>query len=201
VTGTQYAGWISGNPPRDEDGGRRAPRVVSRGVLTILTVLVGLFGGLGWIYALRAERWLGAGPRIPDSLPLLQLARFDGQPLERVMIAWLGSGLICGLVLVRVSRPARGTTAAVLATGLLALDAQASYALTRNLRFAAVLWSHPPGLGPWLEAGLFTVAVVLPGSGRRPREDHRPFTLSPLSSPSREARRSRPVQRQGTGRS
>ena len=58
----------------------------------MLGVLVGLLAGYGWLYVLRGLGWLGAGPAVGDALPLLQLAGFDGQPLLRVVVAWLLAG-------------------------------------------------------------------------------------------------------------
>jgi hypothetical protein len=126
-------------------------------------VIVGLLAGLGWLYALRGLNWFSAGPSIGDSLPLLQLAGFDGQPLLRVVVAWLLVGVLAGVALSWVPRPRRTLFAGLFALALLLLASQASYALARNLRFTSILFARAPGAGPWLEALLFTVGCALPG--------------------------------------
>jgi hypothetical protein len=170
MPGSEYAEVLTSTvPPRARRGG---PGALARGFLGAFTLLVGLVGGLGWCYALRQVGWFGAGPKVNDSLPLLQLAQFDAQPLLRVVVAWLAAGLVAGLVLGRVRRLPRALMAAALGAVLLFLDAQASYALARNLRFGDVVWSHDPALGPWLAAGLFALGCALPRS--RPGIDRRP---------------------------
>jgi hypothetical protein len=164
MSGTEFAGWMSSNAGRSRGAG--VPGRVWRGGLTVTMVVVGLLGGLGWCYALRTEGWFAVGPRISDSLPLLQLAQFDAQPLLRVVVSWLASGAIAGLLMARVPRPTRLLLAGALGAVLLAVDAQASYALTRNLRFGSIFWTHAPGLGPWLATALFALACALPGSRR-----------------------------------
>ena len=142
----------------------------------MVSVLVGLLTGFGWIYVLRGLGWLGAGPQIADSLPLLQLAGFDGQPLLRVVVAWMLAGALAGLPLVRVRPARRAAVAGVLGLVALLLASQAASALTHNLRFSDVLWHRTPGLGPWLEALCFAVGCSLPqrfvgrlqGPGSRP---------------------------------
>jgi len=125
-------------------------------------VVVGAFAGLGWLYTLRGLHWFAAGPSVRDSLPLLQLASFDAQPLLRIVLAWLLAGVLVGLAL--SSRPRRRRAAIVLLGGLvlLALDSQASYALTRNLNFGRILFSRAPGLGPLVEAVAFGAGAALP---------------------------------------
>lgn len=135
-----------------------------------MIVALGLLTGFGWEYVLRGLGWLGAGPRIGDALPLLQLAGFDGQPLLRVLIAWLLAGGLAGLLLVSVRPSRRAVIAGLLGLALLLLAAQAANALTRNLRFSSVLLHRPPGAGPWLEAVCFALGSFLPGGliGRLP---------------------------------
>ena len=77
------------------------------GVGGVLGVLVGLLAGFGWLYVLRGLDWLGVGPRIADALPLLQLAGFDGQPLLRVVVAWVLAGALAGVLSARCA-PAAG---------------------------------------------------------------------------------------------
>ncbi len=145
--------------------GGRAPRMagaVRSGLAGLLVVTVGLLAGYGWLYVLRAAGWFAAGPKVGDSLPLLQLAGFDAQPLSRVVVAWLLAGALAGLALIRAGPGRRAVLAGVLALLLLLLAAQAAYALARNLRLTDVLLSRDPGLGPWLEAVLFGAGCALP---------------------------------------
>jgi hypothetical protein len=134
--------------------------------LTTLTVLVGLLGGLGWLWELKKQNLFKSGPGVADALPLLQLATFDRQPLLRVIIAWAMIGFVTGLLLRRHDRLARAAIAGALAAVLLWLDSQASTALTRNLPFTHVLDHRSVGFGPWLEALVFAVSCALvPGRG------------------------------------
>ena len=127
-----------------------------------LILVAGLLAGTGWLYVLRGLHWLIIGPRIGDSLPLLQLAAADGQPLVRVVLAWALAGVLAGVALVELAPGRRA--AAGLAVGLVVLlvASQASYALTRNLGFSTVLFSRGPGLGPVLEALVFAIGCALP---------------------------------------
>jgi hypothetical protein len=125
-------------------------------------ILVALLAGEGWVYALRSFWWFSFGPMVGDSLPLLQLAGFDRQPLARVVVAWLLAGVMLGLPLFRVPGKRRALFVAPVALALLLVASQASFALTRNLRFSDVLWTRSPGLGPWLEGLLLVVGCCLP---------------------------------------
>jgi hypothetical protein len=125
-------------------------------------VLLGLLAGFGWVYVLRGLGWLGAGPRVGDTLPLLQLAGFDGQPLLRVVVGWLLAGGLAGLLLIRIRPGRRAVIAGLLGLLALLLASQAATALARNLRFGDVLVHRAPGLGPWLEALGFAVGCWLP---------------------------------------
>ncbi|HZE04682.1 MAG TPA: hypothetical protein VE127_05625 [Solirubrobacteraceae bacterium] len=129
-----------------------------------LVVLVGLFVGTGWVYVLRGLQWLDVGPRVADALPLLALASFDGQPLVRVIVAWLLAGVLVGVALVRVRPGRRALLTGVLGLLILLVAAQAADALTRNLNFEQTLFSHWPGLGPILEALAFAAGSALPGA-------------------------------------
>ena len=116
---------------------------------------------------LRGLRWLDVGPRIGDSLPLLQLASFDGQPLLRVVVAWVLAGALTGVALTGMAPRRRLAPAFVVALVVLLLAAQESYALTRNVNFSTAVFSHTPGLGPALEAAAFALGCWLPRSTDR----------------------------------
>jgi hypothetical protein len=141
---------------------RQALRIGGRAVATAMIVLAGLLVGTGWLYVLRALHWFGIGPRIGDSLPLLQLAAFDGQPLLRVLVAWLLAGALTGVALSATPPWRRAAPALVLALIALLFAAQASYALARNLSLSATVFTHGPGAGPVLEAIAFAVGCWLP---------------------------------------
>jgi hypothetical protein len=137
------------------------------GAALILILLAALLSGVGWLYVLRGLGWLGGGPSIGDSLPLLQLAGRDAQPLERVAVAWLAAGLAAGLALRGAPRPRRALAAGGVGLFVLLLVSQASFSATRNVSFGHALFSRSPGLGPWLQSALFTVGCLLPGRSVR----------------------------------
>jgi hypothetical protein len=135
---------------------------VAAGVATVLLLLLCLLAGTGLLYGLRGLGWFSVGAPIGDSLPLLQLAGFDGQPLARVAAAWLPAGMIFGLALIRVKPLRRTAMAGVFGLLVLIFASDAAYALTRNLRLSQVLSDRAPGFGPWLEALLFAAGSALP---------------------------------------
>jgi hypothetical protein len=126
-----------------------------------LIVTAGLLAGTGWLYVLRGLHWLRDGPRVPDALPLLQLAASDGQPLLRVVVAWALAGALTGVALVEVPPHRRLALALAVALVLLLAASQASYALARNVAFSSTVFSRTPGLGPVLEACAFALGCSL----------------------------------------
>jgi hypothetical protein len=150
----------------------RRPLTAAGGALAgFVIVFAGLLAGTGWLYVFRGLHWLDLGPRVADALPLLQLASSDGQPLLRVMVAWLLAGAVAGVALAGVAPSRRAALALVLGLIILLIASQASYALARNLRFSDVLFSRKPGFGPVLEAVVFAVGCALPRPVRRRRAD------------------------------
>jgi hypothetical protein len=149
----------------------------------ILIVFAGLLAGTGWLYLLRGLHWLDVGPRIADSLPLLQLAATDAQPLLRVMVAWVLAGVLTGVALVQMPPRRRAGFALGLGLVVLLLQCQAAYALARNLPLSGVLFSRSPGLGPALEGLAFGLGCWLPraGSGRQGRHARRRSFISIVS--------------------
>ncbi len=129
------------------------------------SVVAGLLAGMGWLYLFRDLGWFAAGPRIGQSLPLLQLAGFDVQPLLRVVLAWLLAGALIGLVMLGVPPLRRALVVGAVALVLLLVGSQAAYSLTRNAPLSSVLLSHAPGPGPVLEAAALTLGCYVP----RPR--------------------------------
>ncbi len=140
----------------------RALGAATRAAGAALIVIGSLLAGYGWLYVLRGADWLGAGPQVGDSLPLLQLAGSDRQPVVRVVLAWLLAGAIAGTGLVKVSPPRRALLAGTLAVVLLLVASQLADALTRNLNLGDVILHRRPGLGPVLEGVAFAVGCWLP---------------------------------------
>jgi hypothetical protein len=149
----------------------------------VVVVTAGLLAGTGWLYVLRGLHWFRVGPRVSDSLPLLQLAAADGQPLLRVLVAWLLAGLLAGVALVQTPPRRRAASALVIGLIVLLIDSQASYALARNVNFGDIALSHAPGTGPVLEAMAFALGCWLPRpSHRRERMGGRRRSLVSLLS-------------------
>jgi hypothetical protein len=130
----------------------------------VLSVLVGMLVGMGWLYFFRDLGWFAAGPRVGESLPLLQLAGFDVQPLVRVVIAWLLAGALVGLVMIRVPPARRLLMVGPVALVVLLVGSQAAYSLTRNVPLSGILFSRDPGPGPLLEAAALALGCYLPRS-------------------------------------
>jgi hypothetical protein len=141
---------------------RRIAVSAGRGLAYGAIVLVGLLAGFGWLYALRGLGWFGLGPRVADSLPLLQLASFDGQPALRVLVAWVLAGALAGVALAGMRPAGRVALTGILGLAVLLVASQAACALARNLPFRHVLFSRTPGFGPVLEAIAFAVGSALP---------------------------------------
>jgi len=148
-----------------------------------VVLIAGLLAGTGWLYVLRGLHWLRLGPRIADSLPLLQLAASDGQPLLRVLVAWILAGAFTGVALMEVAPLRRLAVALGVALVVLLLASQASYALARNVAFSATVFSRAPGLGPVIEACAFALGCALPrAADRGQREGRRRRSLVSLIS-------------------
>jgi enterochelin esterase-like enzyme len=144
----------------------RAVASLVTGVAVGLLVIVGAVTATGLLYDLRGAGWLTAGPRVPDALPLLQLAGFAGQPAARLVAAYLLTGAALSPAL-RGIRPApRAALVALIGALTLLLASDASFALARNLRLVPVLDARVPGVGAWLEALLLAAGAALPSVGR-----------------------------------
>jgi enterochelin esterase-like enzyme len=137
-------------------------RAVAESTFGASALLACALTALGLLYRLRQLHWLAIGPRVPDTLPLLQLAGFDGQPLARVLVAGLAAGLALGVALAHASRPRQVVLVGVLGATLMLAGSDASYALARNLRLGEVMLNRTPGLGPWLLALLLLAGSAVP---------------------------------------
>jgi len=71
--------------------------------------------GIGWLYLLRSGHLLDAGPRVRGALALKQLAQADAQPLLRILLAWVLTGLAAGAALGTVAGRRRRPLLAVFA--------------------------------------------------------------------------------------
>jgi enterochelin esterase-like enzyme len=161
------AGGFPPPPAAGRPGGARAVASAGRAILALVrgtagavVLMLATLAGTGLLYGLRGLGWFGIGPHVGDSLPLLQLAGFDGQPLLRVTVAWLLAGVALGIVLTRLEPLRRGALVATVGLVLLLVASDASHALARNLRFTAVLRDRTPGLGPWIEGVLLALACA-----------------------------------------
>ena len=101
-----------------------------------------------------------------------------------MIVAWVLAGVAFGVLLGRVGPLRRAGFAAVAGLALLLFASEASFALARNLRLSEVIDSVTPGIGAWLEAGLFALGAALPASRgvRMPRELWRVIRANPLLS-------------------
>lgn len=131
--------------------------------------------GLGWLYLLRDNAALAAGPKLRAALPLEELASRDAQPLLRMAVAWLPAGFAAGLALGLASRRPHAGWIAVACGALtfviLFLTTAASEAVSENERLSAYLGPALHRSGLW---GAVVLAVIgsIPAAvlaGRRPR--------------------------------
>jgi hypothetical protein len=167
----------------------------------LMLALLGLAGGVGWLYTLYRGGWLALGPRVPDGLPLEALAGHAGQPLLRFAAAWLAAGVAIGLILRGTRVDPRVALAAFAVASAIALVAAGavSDALTMNQRVADHVLPQlgaTANLAAWaaLVAGALTAQVSSrrwqhgsspsPETGSGRRSWPRPSGFSPRSGTS-----------------
>jgi hypothetical protein len=160
----------------------RALPEAARAGAAVLALLTACLVGLGLLYVLRGLGWFSDGPKVSDALPLLQLARADGQPLGRVVIAWLLAGMGLSVALAVKMSPRRAAVMAVLTLILLLFASEASFALARNDGLGETLRTRAPGLGPWVEAAVLVAALALPTALGSARARHTFALRSPASA-------------------
>ena len=139
-------------------------RRTALGIAAIASLLVSVLVGAGLLYGLRGLGWLAAGPMIRDALPLLQLPGFDGQPLARVLVAFLAAGAVFGAALIRTAPTRRAAVAGVAGLVVLLVASDAAFAVTHNLRFGPILWDRTPTIGCWVEAVALAIGAAIPRS-------------------------------------
>ena len=138
---------------------------MTRSLGGLMLAVVATAAGVGWLYVLRHAGALDTGPRIGEALPLQRLARGADQPLARLVVAWLLTGVAAGFVLRAVVGWRRGTRAAVVfaccAVILLAAGAAAD-AITANETVRSHLAEQPDRAATWLAAGLMALGAATP---------------------------------------
>ncbi len=139
-------------------------RRTALGIAAIASLLVSVLVGAGLLYGLRGLGWLAAGPGIRDALPLLQLPGFDGQPLARVLVAFLAAGAVFGAALIRTAPTRRAAVAGVAGLVVLLMVSDAAFAVTHNLRFEPILWHRTPTIGCLVEAVALAIGAAIPRS-------------------------------------
>ena len=143
---------------------------VLRAVAVLLIVIAAALGGVGWLYALRHVQVLKVGPRLTDALPLQRLAGGAAQPLGRVVVAWLSTGIATGFalaVLTHLGRVARAAVVFVLSLVAVLAVAAVSDSLTHNEPMRHHLHEQPHRAATWVAAALMAVGALLaPAIGR-----------------------------------
>lgn len=141
-------------------------------VIAAYCLIVGaaIAAGLGWLYLIHTWVGAGLGPRVGDSLPLLQLANLDAQPIVTVIAIWLATGIAVGALLQREPRILRAVVVAATSAVILVVDSQISFAIARNTAVANVLLSRMPGAGVFVAVIALTAGSVVlrPGSTHVP---------------------------------
>jgi hypothetical protein len=174
----------------DPPASRRA--AAGRVALPLAIVVAGTAAGVGWLYLLRDVGALRAGPSLPDALALERLAGRDAQPLLRVLVAFVPSGLVAAVALhaaTSMGRAARALVAGLPAYALLIAAGTASDAVTRSRPAARYVAAQPARAAVWLPA-LILAACSYALPARPPR------TASTRPAP---AENRAPTQNQATG--
>ena len=139
----------------------------ARALAATAVLIVAIGAALGWLYLIRANHALAAGPSLREALPLQRLAGQDRQPLLRVLVAWVPAGLLAAAGLAALTRMGRGARAAV--AGLVC------FALLFALGAESDVVTASDPLGPhvapqlerpatWLAAAIFAACALIPRS-------------------------------------
>jgi len=146
--------------------------------------------GVGWLYLLRDMGALGAGPRVPDALPLQRLAHGDAQPLLRLVAAWLPAGALAGWLLRALTPVVRAALACACVLAFLLVAGAALDALTANEPVTRHLAAQPGRAATWIAAALVAIGSLTPGAPRRRRAaspdthaDARPLGMGRAAAP------------------
>ena len=147
--------------------GRAALHGLARALATIAAftaVVTAVVVGTGWLYLLRGVHDLAIGPRLQGALPLQQLAGGAAQPLARMVVAWMPTGIALGLALTaltRLTRWGRTVVAAVGAGVLLVAGAAVSDAIAQNDSVQAHLAGAVSLRGVWTAVALLGLGVAV----------------------------------------
>jgi hypothetical protein len=144
----------------------RAARAATLGLTLILAVLA----GIGILYLLRQGRAVTAGPRVFGALPLQQLAGGESQPLGRMIVAWLPSGLVVGLIFSQLTQAGRVWRALVVAVGgaaLLLAAGAVSDAVAVSDPVAPHVWPQFGHAAVWVAMALLVIGALAVTRGWR----------------------------------
>jgi hypothetical protein len=147
-----------------QDRLRNALLHTSAALISCVALIAAVVAGTGWLYLLRDLHGLAFGPAFSGALPLQQLAGGDAQPLGRMVVAWLPTGLALGVVLgaaTRMSRPLRATLAAVGSAVLLLFASAVSDAVAQNDTVRQHISGSLSRSGIWLAVALLTLGVLI----------------------------------------
>lgn len=142
------------------------------GLAAAVALIVAVVAGVGWLYLLRDTRWLDAGPALRDALPLQRLAGHGDQPLLRLVVAWLPTGVAAGVALAALTRLrwwARGAVAGVTAFVLLLLAGGVADAVTESDPLTSHLGVQPHRGALWLASALVLAGALIPWPRRAGR--------------------------------
>jgi hypothetical protein len=134
-----------------------------RPLAVVMTSVAATLAGFGWLYLLYRRGALGAGPLVPEALPLQRLAGGAAQPLSRVLIAWLPVGVAAGVALRWAGLGRRRAVAVVLVCLplLLAMGAAAD-AVTASEPLARHVAPQLQRSALWMAVGLLAAGAALP---------------------------------------
>jgi hypothetical protein len=151
----------------------------------VLASVLIVAGGVGWLNVLGGVTLLDVGPLVPGALPLQRLAGNEAQPLARVLVAWIGAGLVMGAVLAaggRTGRRRRATSAAL--TGGMTLVALGALqdAITTSESLPAHVLPQFTREGLWVAVTVLAACALIPappagtaaagaGATRRPGDE------------------------------
>jgi hypothetical protein len=141
-----------------------------RAFAALLAPVVIVAGGVGWLDLLSRVEVLDLGPLAPGALPLYRLAGGEAQPLARVLLAWIGAGLVMGALLASIRRLGRlaraGLAALIGGVTLVAIGAvQDAVTTSEPLRRHVVAQLSHEGL--WVAVAVLSACALIPA---RPAE-------------------------------
>jgi hypothetical protein len=139
-------------------------RALGRVALGCLWTVAATLAGVGWLYLLRGASVLDLGPHLREALPLQRLAGQDGQPLARLVVAWLPAGVVAGAGLRALGvrrRWARAGLAALPCLVVLMFLGAAADAVTETEAIGMHVGAQPGRLAIWVAAALVALGAAL----------------------------------------